>query len=101
MTIDLARVDRDAWYTLPLMGRVAIVAAYLEVTLDSPAARELVPVPPSRVYEAMNRRQASLEHGFPADPTEGDVWTAWDGSRWRFGRTPWWDLIGGRAAWRK
>lgn len=85
--------DRAAWYALTRTEQVQRITAALDIPYDAAAEERLSIVPPGRMHASLRRMTAHRDWGFPADPTDGDVWTACDGSRWRYTSTPWWKRI--------
>ncbi|WP_280193243.1 hypothetical protein [Nocardia farcinica] len=85
--------DRPAWYALPRTVQLQHVTAALGIPCDMEAVERLSIVPPGRMHASLKRSTAHGDWGFPADPTAGDTHTAWDGSRWRYSSTPWWERI--------
>ncbi|BAD58856.1 hypothetical protein [Nocardia farcinica] len=90
--VDLA-ADRATWYALTRTEKLQHITAALDGPCDEVAQQFLSTTPPSGWTSALKRSTAWREYGFPADPVEGDVHTAWDGSRWRYTSIPWWKQI--------
>lgn len=81
-----------AWYSLSRQERLRRITTVLGIPCDRDAAERLSTVPPAGWTDSLSQHSAHRDYGFPASPTPGDSWTAWDGTGWTFSHlAPWWN----------